>query len=363
MESKQKTRGSWGIRFFIILLSVIFGILFYWLLGFITQDIGTMEGPDYQVIRQKYVDAAADNQRDTLQKELKDLERKLKILHEQQALLRDSTTSMQKTMDQLLLLQRESLQKNVEFSGQSKQTLQDSQAAFLENQKKYEQYNQQIAELMQVQRQKEDELAVVQERIREQEKQAQKEMDRLYEQHRLKVAAIKLGFLLPVFLAVFWLFMKYRTGTYWPMVWAAFLAAFIKIALIIHEYFPTRYFKYIALLVMLGIVIRILFYLIRTIISPKRELLIRQYQQDYDKHICPICSKPIRIGPLRYLGGWKKKGMVLVGQDKEVLEPQVYTCPSCGTNLFCKCDKCGGVRHTLLPYCEHCGNEKPAKES
>jgi hypothetical protein len=360
MESKPKTKGSWGIRFLIILLSIIFGVLFYWLLGFITQDIGTMKGPGYSDVRDKYVDAAVRAHQETLEKETQNLSRKIQTLREQQGILRDSTNSLQNTMTQLLSLQKDSLQKNVEFSEQSKQTLAESQSAFLENQKKYEQYNQQITELTAQQRQKEDELAGIRETIKAKDQLVQKEYNQLYEKHQLKVAAIKLGFLVPVFLGVFWLFMRYRAGTYWPMVWAAFLAVFIKIALVIHEYFPSRWFKYIALIVMLGIVIRILIYLIRMIIAPKRELLIRQYQQDYDKHICPVCSKPIRIGPLRYLGGWKKKTPVFFGQDKEALAPQAYTCPSCGTNLYGKCGTCGGIRHTLLPYCEHCGTEMPA---
>ncbi|MHC4105255.1 MAG: double zinc ribbon domain-containing protein, partial [Planctomycetota bacterium] len=39
-------------------------------------------------------------------------------------------------------------------------------------------------------------------------------------------------------------------------------------------------------------------------------------------------------------------------------EQQLYTCPACGTELYEKCDKCSDIRHSLLPFCEHCGNEK-----
>ncbi len=358
METKQKARGSWGMRFLIIVLSIIFGVLSYWLLGFITEDIGAMKGPGYSDIRAKYVDAAILARQETLEKETQNLNRRVQTLREQQGILRDSTNSLQNTMTQLLSLQKESLNKNVEFSEQSRQTLRESQAAFLENQKKYEQYNQQIAELTQQQREKEDELAGVNETIKAKDQLAQKEYGRLYDRHQLKVAAIKLGFLVPVFLAAFWLFMKYRTGTYWPMVWAAFLAVFIKIALIIHEYFPSRYFKYVALVVMIGIVVRILLYLIRMIVSPRKELLVRQYQQDYDKLLCPICNKPIRIGPLRYIAGLGKKTLIFADTGKEGSPMQPYTCPSCGTSLYAKCDKCGQVRRSLLPYCEHCGSEK-----
>ncbi|MEN6307183.1 MAG: hypothetical protein ABFD91_05445, partial [Anaerohalosphaeraceae bacterium] len=347
METKRKTRGSWGIRLFIILLSTVFGVLFFWLLNFITKDIGTMEGPWYDAVRTRYVDSATDDKRKALQKEQQDIGRMIQIQREQQNLLRDSTSSLQNTMEQLLSLQKESLQKNVEFSEQSRQTLRESQVAFLENQKIYEQYNQKIAELTSQQRIVEDDLGVLNEKIKLKEQDAQFEFQQLVQQHKWKIAAIQLGILVPIFLAISWLFMKYRTSTYWAMVWAAFIAVFIKLLLVVNDVFPKQYFKYIVLLVVLAIVIRILIYLIRMIVSPKKELLIRQYQQDYDKHICPICSKPIRIGLLRYACGLRKKTTLVLGQDKDALSQQVYTCPSCGTSLYDKCDSCGQIRHTL----------------
>jgi predicted RNA-binding Zn-ribbon protein involved in translation (DUF1610 family) len=98
------------------------------------------------------------------------------------------------------------------------------------------------------------------------------------------------------------------------------------------------------------------------IVAPKKDLLIKQYQQFYDKHRCPICTKPIKAGPLRY-AGWKKKTMVVAPAGTEIDKQQAYTCPSCGTNLYDKCEKCDNIRHTLLPYCEHCGDEKKHEEN
>jgi predicted RNA-binding Zn-ribbon protein involved in translation (DUF1610 family) len=98
-------------------------------------------------------------------------------------------------------------------------------------------------------------------------------------------------------------------------------------------------------------------YLIKLIVAPKKDLLIKQYQQYYDKHLCPVCTKPIKAGPLRY-AAWKKKATVVASQGMELDKRDPYTCPSCGTNLYDKCESCGNIRHTLLPYCEHCGTEK-----
>jgi predicted RNA-binding Zn-ribbon protein involved in translation (DUF1610 family) len=110
--------------------------------------------------------------------------------------------------------------------------------------------------------------------------------------------------------------------------------------------------------VLLAIVLRILAYLIKMVVSPKKHLLIRQYQENYDKYLCPVCSKPIRSGPLRYLGGLKKKQILLPLWKAENCLQEPYTCPSCGTNLYGQCEKCGGIRHMLLPHCEHCGADR-----
>ena len=178
--------------------------------------------------------------------------------------------------------------------------------------------------------------------------------------HRWKLAALKLAVMIPIFLIAAWFFTKKRTGAYWPVVYAAFIAVFVRISLVVHEYFPRKYFKYIAISVIIAIVLRLLVYVIKRIVSPKKDWILKQYQEAYDKNVCPICGKPIRTGPLRYAVGGKRKGLLLLaGQGTEPAKQQPYTCPSCGTELYGKCDKCSNIRHSLLPFCEHCGNEKP----
>jgi len=142
--------------------------------------------------------------------------------------------------------------------------------------------------------------------------------------------------------------MTKRTGPYWPIVYAAFVSAFIKVAQVSFAYFPRKYFKYIAIMVLIGMVLSILVWLIRRLIAPKKDWLMKQYQQAYDKWICPICSKPIRTGPLRWVAGARHKALIAGGQVAESAKLAPYTCPACGTALF----------HTLLPYCEHCGAQK-----
>jgi hypothetical protein len=350
METKGKAKGSRGVRFFIIVFGIILGILFFWILNFVDDDIGKIKGFRWSDIRSEFVEASLDQQRATLDRDIAALKRKIQRQTEQQKFLEKSTSGVQNTINQLLSIQKESLAKEISFPEESRKILEESQSAFLENQQNYQQYNQEISKLTEQLREKEDALTGVTSKIEEQEQPARKK-------HALKNAVFRLGLLVPIFLIVSWLFFKYRTSAYWPLVWAAFIVAFIKIMMVAHYYFPKPYFKYIALLVIIGIVLRILMYLIKMIIAPKKELLSKQYQQHYDKYICPVCCKPILSGPLRYAGG-KKKVTLPAANGAEIYKQQPYTCPSCGTNLYDKCDNCGNIRHSLLPYCEHCGAEK-----
>lgn len=357
MDAMRKARGSLGLRLFVGLLSVVLGFLIYWLLSFVERDIGAVRGPDWEAVRREFISQPLDDNREGLQKEVHSLNRKIEAAQEQQRILNSSTTSLQKTMTQLLSIQQQYIQKGQDFPSESMQTLQESQAAFLDNQQRDQRYTQEISGLIQQRQQKEDALSLASEKIKTLEADAREELNRLREKYRLRAALMKLSFLVPVFLLLSFVFMKYRMSAYGPLVWAAFVAAFVKIASVAHQYFPREYFKYIAILVVIAIVLRLLVYLIRMIAVPKRDLLIKQYQQFYDKHLCPICTKPIKTGPLRY-AGWKKKAAVVAASSSDSYEPQPYTCPSCGTRLYGGCSACGNIRHVMLPYCEHCGAEE-----
>jgi len=357
METKQKAKGSWGVRFFIIVLGIVLGFLFYWLLSFVEQDIGTIKRPQWEDIRRDYVTEQMDENKTNLTKEVARLNRRIDTLREQQRMLGNSINTLKTTMNQLLAIQKQYIDKGENIPADSRQTLDEKEAKFLESQQKDLEYTEQISVLIEQRQQTDDELTTVSEQIKTSEEQAREKEKELWEKFRFRVAVMKLSFLVPVFLAASFLFMKYRSSAYWPLVWAGFLAAFIKIGLVAHKYFPEEYFKYIAWIVITGIVVRILVYLIKLIVAPKKDLLIKQYQQFYDKHQCPVCTKPIKTGPLRYADK-KKKAAMLLAQGADIDKQQAYTCPSCGTNLYDKCGNCGNIRHMLLPYCEHCGAEK-----
>jgi len=356
MSEKRKLRGSWVHRFFVFLLSVVFGVLVFWILGFLTSDIGSIKGPDYSKIEKEHIGDALITEETGLKDEIAELKRSKNNLQEQRTLLKDSTASLQNTVEQLLAIQKQSIEKGLDFPEDSRKTLANSQQMFLENQSKYQQINTQIGSITEALQTKDHLYDKLKKQIETRKRAAREEYNCLRNKHRLKVAAFKLAFLIPVFLVASWFFMKKRGTTYAPMVYAGFIAAFITITIVVHEYFPSKYFKYIAIIVVLGIVTKILTSLLKKIIAPKKDWLIKQYQESYDKFVCPVCTKPIKVGPLRYVLKQKKAFMAQQEQDEK---QQPYTCPSCGTGLYGECSSCGKIRHLLLPYCEHCGQENP----
>jgi predicted RNA-binding Zn-ribbon protein involved in translation (DUF1610 family) len=361
MTEDKQFKGTWAQRLFIIVLGLVLAVLLYWLLGFLMADIESLPGPARSEVEAKYIGAAPLAEQQSLQENLATIRQSLTDKQEQQAILRDRTDSLQNTINQLLSIQKQTVERGGDLSAQEQQALAESQALFLENQKQYQVMNKEIAELTTQQHQLRERLTSISKQIKSQQAEAWKEYDRLRSKHRIKVAALKLAVMVPIFLITAWFFIKKRSGIYWPIVYAAFIAAFVRISLVVHQYFPRKYFKYIALLVIIGIVIRLLIYILMRIVAPKKPVIIRQYQEAYDRGICPVCGKPIRIGPLRYAVGTKRRGLILLGQGIEATKQEAYTCPSCGTQLYEKCDKCSDIRHSLLPFCEHCGSQKASE--
>ncbi len=116
----------------------------------------------------------------------------------------------------------------------------------------------------------------------------------------------------------------------------------------------------ILILAALLLVARILVYLLRSMAFPKLDSLLKQYREAYEHFLCPVCSYPIRRGPLKSLFWTRtslKKLKLPTGDAAAAEEP--YICPVCATPLFEECPACKRLRHSLLPACVHCGAEKP----
>ena len=276
-----------------------------------------------------------------------------------QTVLSDSVANTQKTIEQLSDVQRLSVEKGVALPPSEQTALTEARSLFVASQRRYQTLNDDIAKLKESEIEADNEKKTVDALLDAQRAQAIQELNTLQEKHNIVVASFKLLFLIPLALGVSWLFSKKRTTVHRPLIYASGIAIYWKPGLVIHEHFPSRFFKYALILVALGIVLKSLVYLLSMIVAPKRDWLLKQYREAYEKFLCPICGYPIRRGPLKYLF-WTSRSLkkMAIPRSAETVKDEPYTCPCCATALFEKCDDCDSVRPALLPACDHCGSEK-----
>ena len=357
-------KGPLTHRLFVFVFSFIFGLLCYWLLGFVISDIGSWPGPDYAKLEEQLLDQDLDQKAEALTEQNDETTRKISELRNRQSLLKDSIDNSTRTMDQLLEIQRLSIEKESEFSPGEQSAMAENIQLFLANQQQYQTYNDEISQLN-------EQLIDIQQQEREIDQLLQTAREPIWEQHnadlekhKLRMAGLKLAVLIPLLVAVLALFLKQRSSIYAPLIYAAAVAIAAKVVLVMHEHFPERYFKYILILVSLAIVTWILIHLLRMVAFPKQDWLLKQYRDAYEAFLCPICSYPIRRGPMKYLS-WTRRSIRKVSLPRSGADPaaqdEVYTCPLCSTALFEQCSSCDAVRHSLLPACEKCGAEKTAE--
>ena len=360
MSDNSSHKGPWTHRLLIYFFSILFSILIYWLLGFFMRDIGTWPGPQYQDVETRLGNPQLTQEATTVQSQIDEIKRATDSSQQRQKVVRDSTSNSEKTMNQLLELQRLTPQQGKTPAPEGAQALAESQRLFLANQTKYQEINDQIATLNEQLGTLEDRQRNLQKQIDAQRPSLQAEFGRLQTRHNFKVAAGKLAVLLPLLGLAVWLFVKKRGSLYSPLCYGFGLALLVKVGQVMHEHFPSRYFKYILIVVAIAVVTRILVYLLRAMAFPKLDWLLKQYREAYEHFFCPVCGHPIRRGPRQHLfwtrGSLKK---LPVPTTADPTEDEPYTCPVCAATLFETCPTCKHIRHSLLPACIHCGATKP----
>ena len=352
----KRNQGPWTHRWLVRLFTLLLGVLIYWLLGFVVDDIGSLPGPDFSLLEQQQLDASLAETSKELATQIEETQRQIQDQQARQSTLRDSTDNSQRTMNQLLDFQRLNLQHGATLSDEERQALAESQRLFLQNQQQYQQLNQQIVTLNEDLRGLQEQQRSNQTQLDQARQPIQQQYYELLEEHNLKVAGYKLAFLLPLLLIGVVLYLKYRSGTYGMLIYAFGAAVLIKVGFVMHEYFPARYVKYVLILATLAVALRILIYLLHMVAHPKSDWLNKQYREAYEAFLCPICAHPIRRGPLKYMA-WTRRSIrhlaVPAGTADMVDEP--YTCPACATPLYVTCQACKKIRPALLPACENCG--------
>jgi transcription elongation factor Elf1 len=256
-------------------------------------------------------------------------------------------------------LQKLTLQKGLTPSADEAGALAESERLFLTNQTKYQEMNDQIATLSEQLSELESRQRNVQEKLQTQRPAIQAEFDRLQSRHQFRLAALKLAILLPLLGFAVWLFLRKRGSLYAPLLYGFGLALLVKVGMVMHEYFPRRYFKYVLIVIAIVLVARVLIYLLRVMAFPKLDWLLKQYREAYEHFLCPVCNHPIRRGPRQYLF-WTRASLkkLPVPATGNAAADEPYTCPVCATTLFEECPACKRIRHSLLPACSHCGATK-----
>lgn len=359
MTDAPRTKGRWIHRITIHLLTLALGILVYWLLGFLVEDIESLPGPSYEAIERELADPQLVERSGQLQAQIAQLDRQLNQTRERQQMLADGTRNLQQTISQLLELQRLTVQKGGALGAKEQSQLDQCLQMFQENQQKYQELSQTAAELLERKQELENQRKQTDEQLARQRAPARERYDREWERHRLRLAGYQLAIFVPLLIAAGIVLIRQRGSIYFPLYLAVGAAVLVKVGLVIHEYFPTRYFKYILIVLLILVVGRVLIYLIRLIAHPRASWLLRQYREAYERFLCPICEYPIRTGPRRYLYWTRHTVNKVVASGGAMNEPEeCYTCPSCGTSVFETCSSCGKIRHALMPHCAHCGAAK-----
>lgn len=353
-SAERERRGTWWQRFLIWTFSAALALLVYWLLGFVLQDIGQLPGPDWEQISSERLDPTLQQTREQLNNDLARVKNQIENEERRQRLLRDSTASSQKTLSQLLELQRMSLEQKSALPAEQQQALAESQQLFLDNQKKDQELNETLAALYERQSNLTDEQGENEDKLREAQKPIDQEFQEQSQKHRLRVAGIKIAVLTPLLLVGGYLFGRYRNSSYAPMVYAFGIAVLAKTFLVMHEYFPSEYFRYILILSAIAVIAWLLARLLSIVARPNRDARLKQYREAYEAFLCPVCQYPIRRGPLKFMA-WTPRSLRRASKPMAGSSDEPYTCPSCATALYEKCGSCGATRHTLLPACEHCG--------
>lgn len=350
-------RGTWWQRMLIWLFSIVLTLLIYWLLGFVLNDIGRLPGPDWAELETAQIDPALKATDAQLEQSISEVNRQIENQRRRQVMLRQSTSSSQTTLNQLLELLRISIEQDAALPEDQQQALADSQRLFLDNQKQDQEYNDSLSSLQ-------EQLANLQEQQRTHREVLEKARDpvnqefyRLQRQHDWRVAAIKIGFLTPLLLIGGYLFARFRNGKYAPMIYALDAALLAKAFVVMHEYFPREYFKYVLIVCSLIVIALLLARLLKMVAQPGRETRLKQAREAYESFFCPVCQFPIRRGPLKFMS-WSPRSLRKTSLPIVNAPDEAYTCPSCATELYEKCSNCGAIRYGLLPACEHCGAEK-----
>jgi hypothetical protein len=250
-----------------------------------------------------------------------------------------------------------SFERGTTLSDEQQTAFLEAQKLFLENQRRDQELSESLAALNERRVELLDRKQKHEQKLKEAREPIDEEFAVRSRRHNLKIAAIKIATLAPLLVIGAWLFVRHRDSVYTPLIYAFDVAVLLRTFEVMHEHFPSAYFKYVLITAVLIAVAWVLALLLRRVAKPSRDWRLAQYREAYETFFCPVCRFPIRRGPLKYLA-WTARSLRRLrplADSTQSTPEEPYTCPSCSTVLFEKCGQCDHVRHALLPACEHCG--------
>lgn len=355
--AERSRRGTWWQRALVLGFGLAFALLCYWTLGFVLQDIGRLEGPRWDEFTGARVDPRLRDDAVSLAVSVAGVKREIETEERRRQLLRESTGTSQTTLGQLLDLQR-NLQQAAPLPEEQQRAFAEAQQLFIDNQRREQTLNETLAALQERLSELDDAVRENAAALERAERPLREEFAALSWKHRLRVAGYKIAVLTPLLVVSGLLFARFRNCGYAPLVYASGGAVLVKTFMVMHEYFPAEYFRYILVGAALLVVGWLLVKLLGMVARPSAGARQKQYREAYEGFRCPVCEFPIRRGPLRYMA-WTPRSLKKTSRPVSAVADEPYTCPACATPLFIACGGCGRVRHALLPACEHCGAREP----
>ncbi|RMH02650.1 MAG: zinc ribbon domain-containing protein, partial [Planctomycetota bacterium] len=326
-------RAPWPLRLLVLFLSFLAGLLAWWLLGFVLADLGSIARPDRAVYEEQAVDPARTEEEAALRRELQDAAAQLEREQEIQARLEAGIDAARGTLEQMLDIRRLALEREGDWSEAEARALAEAQERFLARQDELEASNRRAADLEARRFDLARRLADLDRELDAAREPARRRWEEAMRVWRFRVAALQLGFLVPVFLVLAWIVARRRRSLLRPLHLALLAAATLQLGAVIHEHFPAEFFKYLALGAGLAVVVAFLVALLPSAARPSGAVLARRNREGYRKRECPRCGFPFRPGA----------------------EGGESACPACGLELFRACPACHDPRPAQLPWCGSCG--------
>ena len=354
----RQARGTWWMRTGIFLLAVLFGVLVYWSAGFLLGDLAGFRRPDLAEFTRARRDPSLSANLEALERRMEELDHQHELLEQQRGFIRDSSGSLQITVDNLFKLKDRDQQL---VSGEQFGRILASLDKVLEIQGEFRTTGERYIQITNDRFELGKSIAALKKRMQEREEAIGREYQEALRRQEIRSTWLRLGFLLPLVAGGTFLLARRRESLYRMIYASTVVALYVRTIQVIHERFPTRHFKYVVTACLLGLVGWAFVWLIRRLAKPKLDLLLKQYRQAYEHFLCPVCEYPIRRGPRKHLYWTRRtvhKVALAAAEGASEGEGQPYACPSCGTVLFEKCAACGAIRHSLLPACEGCGATK-----